>query len=117
MRQGEAVAVGRLPVIGIHLLTVILTERVTNNAAAALAFPIALSTERAFDADPMPFIMAVMYGARAGFLIPFGFETHLMVYSPGRYRMLDFVRVGLPVSIACGANVLPLVPVFFPFAR
>lgn len=103
--------------IGIYLLTVILTELVTNNAAAALAFPIALSTARAFDADPMPFVMAVLYGASAGFLIPFGYQTHLMVYSPGRYRMLDFVRVGLPITLAYGATVLLLVPVFFPFAR
>ncbi|EGK72861.1 TrkA-C domain protein [Methyloversatilis universalis FAM5] len=103
--------------VGIYLLTVLLTELVTNNAAAALAFPIALSTARAFDADPMPFIMAVLYGASAGFLIPFGYQTHLMVYSPGRYRMMDFVRVGLPVSIAYGATVLLLVPVFFPFTR
>ncbi len=103
--------------IGIYLLTVILTELVTNNAAAALAFPIALSTARAFDADPMPFVMAVLYGASAGFLIPFGYQTHLMVYSPGRYRMLDFVRMGLPITLAYGATVLLLVPVFFPFAR
>ncbi len=103
--------------VGIYLLTVLLTELVTNNAAAALAFPIALSTARAFDADPMPFVMAVLYGASAGFLIPFGYQTHLMVYSPGRYRMMDFVRVGLPVSIAYGATVLLLVPVFFPFTR
>lgn len=61
--------------------------------------------------------MAVLYGASAGFLIPFGYQTHLMVYSPGRYRMMDFVRVGLPVSIAYGATVLLLVPVFFPFTR
>ncbi|WP_018410386.1 SLC13 family permease [Methyloversatilis thermotolerans] len=103
--------------VGIYLMTVLLTELVTNNAAAALAFPIALSTARVFGADPMPFVMAVLYGASAGFLIPFGYQTHLMVYSPGRYRMMDFVRVGLPVSLAYGATVLLLVPVFFPFAR
>ncbi len=103
--------------IGIYLLTVLLTELVTNNAAAALAFPIALSTARAFDADPLPFVMAVLYGASAGFLVPFGYQTHLMVYSPGRYRMMDFVRVGLPISLAYGATVLLLVPVFFPFAK
>src|SRR3546814_1529378 len=56
------------------------------------------STARAFDADPMPFVMAVLYGASAGFLIPFGYQTHLMVSSPGRYRMLDFARMGLPIT-------------------
>lgn len=101
--------------VGIYLMTVLLTELVTNNAAAALAFPIALTTARAFDADPTPFMMAVLYGASAGFLVPFGYQTHLMVYSPGRYRMSDFVRVGLPISLAYGITVLLLVPVFFPF--
>jgi len=101
--------------VGVYLLTVLLTELITNNAAAALAFPIALSTARALGADPMPFVMAVLYGASAGFLIPFGYQTHLMVYSPGRYRMADFIRIGLPVSIAFGATVIALVPLVFPF--
>ncbi|HAY09473.1 MAG TPA: SLC13 family permease, partial [Thauera sp.] len=57
----------------------------------------------------------VAYGASAGFLIPFGYQTHLMVYSAGRYRMRDFLRAGLPVSLTYAAVVLALVPVFFPF--
>ncbi|MCK9985539.1 MAG: hypothetical protein AzoDbin1_02011 [Azoarcus sp.] len=101
--------------VGVYLITVVLTEVITNNAAAALAFPIALSTARAFDVDPMPFVMAIAYGASAGFLIPFGYQTHLMVMSPGRYRTLDFLRIGLPVSLTYSAAVLLLVPVFFPF--
>jgi di/tricarboxylate transporter len=101
--------------VGIYLLTLLLTETVTNNAAAALAFPIALSTAQAFDADPLPFIMAVAYGASACFLIPFGYQTHLMVYSPGRYRLQDYVKTGLPVSLAYSAGVLVLVPLVFPF--
>lgn len=101
--------------VGVYLITVVLTEVITNNAAAALAFPIALSTARAFDVDPMPFVMAIAYGASAGFLIPFGYQTHLMVMSPGRYRTLDFFRIGLPVSLTYSAAVLLLVPVFFPF--
>lgn len=101
--------------IGVYLLTVLLTEMVTNNAAAALAFPIALTTARAFGVDPTPFVMVVAYGASACFLIPFGYQTHLMVYSPGRYRLGDFIRAGLPVSVVYGALVIMLVPVFFPF--
>ncbi|GGO79518.1 potassium transporter TrkA [Marinobacterium nitratireducens] len=101
--------------IGVYLITLLLTETVTNNAAAALAFPIAISTAQAFGADPLPFIMAVAFGASACFLIPFGYQTHLMVYSPGRYRMLDYIRTGLPVSVAYSAGVLVLVPLVFPF--
>ena len=100
---------------GVYLITLVLTEVVTNNAAAALAFPIALGTARAFGADPTPFVMVVAYGASAGFLIPFGYQTHLMVYSAGRYRMRDFLRAGLPVSITYSVVVLALVPLVFPF--
>ncbi|GEK52993.1 SLC13 family permease [Vreelandella venusta] len=101
--------------IGCYLLTLLLTETVTNNAAAALAFPIAWSTAQAFGADPLPFVMAVAYGASACFLIPFGYQTHLMVYSPGRYKVTDFFKIGLPVSITYSAAVLVITPMVFPF--
>lgn len=100
---------------GVFVLTVLLTETVTNNAAAALAFPIALSTAQAFDVSPMPFVMAVAYGASACFLIPFGYQTHLMVYSLGRYRMLDYIKAGFPVSLVYSTTVLLLTPSVFPF--
>lgn len=101
--------------IGSYLLTVMLTETVTNNAAAALAFPLAWSTALAFGVDPMPFIMAVAFGASACFLVPFGYQTHLMVYSPGRYRMSDYVRAGVPVTIIYSLVVIVLTPLVFPF--
>ncbi|MGE6606486.1 SLC13 family permease [Halomonas sp. NPDC076908] len=101
--------------VGCYLLTLLLTETVTNNAAAALAFPVAWSTAHAFGADPLPFVMAVAYGASACFLIPFGYQTHLMVYSPGRYRITDFFKIGLPVSVTYSAAVLLITPWVFPF--
>ena len=101
--------------VGIYLLTLLLTELVTNNAAAALAFPMALSTAQAFGVDPMPFIMVVAYGASACFLMPFGYQTHLIVYTPGRYRVWDFVRAGWPVSLVYSVSVLVMVPLVFPF--
>ena len=101
--------------IGIFLLTLLLTETVTNNAAAALVFPIALSTAHAFDANALPFVMAVAYGASACFLIPSGYQTHLMVYSLGRYRVKDFIKVGLPISIVYIIGAILLIPWVFPF--
>ncbi|AEY02714.1 TrkA-C domain-containing protein [Oceanimonas sp. GK1] len=101
--------------VGVYVMTLLLTETVTNNAAAALAFPVGLSTAYAFGAEPMPFIMAVAFGASACFLVPFGYQTHLMVYSPGRYRMTDFIKTGLPVSLVYSAGVITLVPMVFPF--
>lgn len=102
--------------VGVYLLTLLLTELVTNNAAAALAFPIGLATARAFDVDPTAFVLIVAYGASAGFMIPFGYQTHLMVMSPGRYRMTDFLRAGLPVSMVYSTVVLTLTPLAFPLS-
>lgn len=101
--------------IGCYVLTLLLTETVTNNAAAAIAFPVAWATAQAFGVDPLPFIMAVAYGASACFLIPYGYQTHLMIYSPGRYRIKDFLKMGLPVSLTYSAGVLVLTPLVFPF--
>lgn len=102
---------------GVYVLTVVLTELVSNNAAAALAFPVAIATAKLWNVDATPFVLAVTYGASAGFVIPFGYQTHLMVYSAGRYRLGDFVRLGLPVSVLFGAVVLILTPMVFPFTR
>ncbi|PLA75527.1 SLC13 family permease [Hydrogenovibrio sp. SC-1] len=101
--------------IGIYLLTVVMTESVTNNAAAAISFPIALVTAQTLDVSPWPFIMAVAYGASASFLTPYGYQTNLMVYSLGGYRFIDYLKMGLPVSLVYGMTVITLVPLFFPF--
>ena len=100
---------------GIYFMTLITTEIITNNAAAALAIPVALSTAQAMHASPTPFVMAVAYGASACFLLPFGYQTHLMVYSPGCYTMRDYLRTGIPVSLSYSALVLLLTPLAFPF--
>ncbi|QUX94516.1 SLC13 family permease [Marinomonas sp. CT5] len=101
--------------ISIFFLTLLLTETVTNNAAAALAFPIALSVANSFGADPTPFILAVAYGASACFLTPFGYQTHLMVFSLGHYRVSDFIKAGLPITVLYSIGVLILTPIIFPF--
>lgn len=99
----------------VYLMTFLLTEIITNNAAAALSFPIAYATATSLGVDPMPFVMAVAYGASASFLSPYGYQTNLMVYGPGGYRFIDYLRIGLPVSVLYSAVVLALVPLFFPF--
>jgi len=101
--------------IGVYLLTVLLTEMVTNNAAAALGIPIALATAKVLEVSAMPYIMTVAYAASASFLTPYGYQTNLMVYTPGGYRFLDYVKMGLPVSLLYGITVIMLVPIIFPF--
>ncbi|MBD1576345.1 SLC13 family permease [Vibrio sp. S11_S32] len=101
--------------IATYLLTLVLTELITNNAAAALAFPIGYSMAMAYGIDPMPFIMAVLFGASASFISPYGYQTNLLVYSVGNYRMKDFIKVGVPMSLVYSTLVLMLIPYFFPF--
>ncbi len=93
------------PMIGlcvVYVATWWLTELVTNNAAAALMFPIALSIAASLGVEPMVYVMAVAFGASASFISPYGYQTNLMVFNAGQYRILDFVKVGLPVSIVFG---------------
>ncbi|TGD74706.1 SLC13 family permease [Mangrovimicrobium sediminis] len=100
---------------GIYLGTLLLTEMMTNNAAAALVFPIAYGLAESFGISYMPFVMAVAYGASASFLTPFGYTTNLMVQNLGGYSMGDYFRAGLPVSLVYTAAVLVLIPMIFPF--
>jgi len=99
----------------VFLLTVLLTELVTNNAAAALIFPIAYSLAINFGVNITPFIMAVAFGASASFISPYGYQTNLMVFSAGQYRLMDFVKIGVPISIIYSVTALCSILYFFPF--
>lgn len=97
--------------------TWILTELMTNNAAAALAFPIALGVAEQLGLSPMPFVMAVVYGASCSFSTPYGYQTNLMIMAPGRYVFRDYVRAGVPVALTHLTVSLTTIPLFFPFVR
>ena len=91
---------GKVAVLfSVYLISNILTEFITNLAAASIVFPIALSVARSLSVTPEPFILAVAFGASASFLTPIGYQTNLMVYGLGNYRFSDFLKVGLPLSI------------------
>ncbi|MDP9405549.1 MAG: SLC13 family permease [Actinomycetota bacterium] len=100
---------------GVLLATMALTELISNNAAAALLFPIAVSTASTIGADPRPFVIAVTLGASLSFLTPIGYQTNLMVYGLGGYRFSDYTRLGAPLNIVCVTLALLLIPRFFPF--
>jgi di/tricarboxylate transporter len=100
---------------GIYLGTLILTELMTNNAAAALSFPIAYGLAESYGISPMPFVMAVAYGASASFLTPYGYTTNLMVQNLGSYEFGDYFRAGLPLSLVYSVTVIVMIPVIFPF--
>lgn len=100
---------GITPIVGLvitYVITWLLTELVTNNAAAALIFPIALSIAQSCNADPKAFVLAVAFGASASFISPYGYQTNLMVFNAGHYCLKDFIRSGLPVTIVYGFTVV-----------
>jgi len=99
----------------IYFVTLIVTELVTNNAAAALMFPFALTTAGQLGVSYMPFMIAIMMAASAGFATPIGYQTNLMVYGPGGYKFSDYLRIGVPLDILIGIITILLAPLAFPF--
>ncbi len=99
----------------IHLITSAMTEIITNNAAAALMFPIALAVSKDLGVSVLPFVISVMIAASSSFMTPIGYQTNLMVYGPGGYRFGDFVRVGAPLTIIFFAITMVLAPIVYPF--
>ena len=98
----------------VYLLTLFLTEVMTNNAAAALMFPVGYTVALTAGVEPMAFVMAVALGGSASFLTPFGYTTNLMVQNLGGYSRGDYVRFGWSVSLAYSTVVLMLLPRVFP---
>jgi di/tricarboxylate transporter len=95
--------------------TALLTAIATNNVAAVLAFPIALSAAHHMNVDVMPFAITIMVAASASFATPIGYQTNLMVYNAGGYRFVDFVRIGLPLTLLVGLVTIGLVPLIWEF--
>lgn len=99
--------------VAIYLLTLLLTELVTNNAAAALMFPFAWGLVQMLDAPVLPFALAVAFAASASFISPWGYQTNLLVFSAANYKLSHFVRIGLPISILYSVIILLLLKVSF----
>ena len=102
-----------LALIIVYAITLLLTELVTNNAAAALIFPIAYGLAASIDANPTAFIMAVAFGASASFISPYGYQTNLMVFNAGQYKLNDFIKIGAPVSLVY--SVTCIIAIVFVF--
>lgn len=104
-----------LVLLVIYGLTTLLTEIITNNAAAVLMFPIAQSTAQSLDVSFWPFVVCLMMAASASFATPIGYQTNLMVYGPGGYRFSDYLRIGVPLNILLGLVTVALAPLIWPF--
>lgn len=104
-----------LALVVVYGITTFMTEIITNNAAAALVFPIALAIARNLQVDVLPFAIAIMIAASASFSTPIGYQTNLMVYGPGGYRFSDFMRVGIPLNLLFWAIAASLIPLIYRF--
>lgn len=99
----------------IFLITNLCTELITNNAAAALSFPIALAVANKLGVDPTPFFVVICMAASASFSTPIGYQTNLIVQGVGGYKFTDFVKIGLPLNIIVFILSIILIPMFWEF--
>ncbi|RYD47579.1 MAG: TRAP transporter large permease subunit, partial [Verrucomicrobiaceae bacterium] len=101
----------------VFLMTLLLTEVLSNNATAVMMVPIVVKMAHELQVNPWAFIMAVTVAASTAFALPMGYQTHMMVYGPGGYKFRDFLRVGIPLNIICWVLSCLLIPVIWPFHK
>ena len=99
--------------LGIILATSLVTEIITNNAAAALLFPIAFASAERLNQDPRVFAIIVAVMASTSFLTPIGYQTNTMVYGPGGYRFSDYSRLGAPLTIMVMITILVVLKFYY----
>ena len=99
--------------VTVYLATLVLTEFVTNNAAAALMFPFAYGVAGLVGAPLMPFALAVAFAASASFISPYGYQTNLLAFNAANYRFKHFIKIGLPISVTYSSIVLILLNVTY----
>jgi di/tricarboxylate transporter len=104
-----------LVLLAVYGVTLLFTELITNNAAAVLVFPIALASANSLAVSPMPYVIAIAIAASAGFATPFGYQTNLMVYTPGGYRFSDYLRAGIPLDLIFLVVTVLVTPLVWPF--
>ncbi|MGY0505869.1 SLC13 family permease [Luteimonas sp. e5] len=99
----------------VYLITGVLTELMSNNAAAVLVVPIALATAESMGINAKPLLVAVAFAASTAFITPVGYQTNTMAYTAGGYRFSDFPKVGLPLNVVFAVMAIWLIPRYFPF--
>jgi len=101
----------------VYLLTLVITEVLSNNATVVLMMPIALGIAAQLGLDPRPFAVAIVLASSAAFATPIGYQTNTFVYSAGGYRFSDFFRIGLPLNVIYFVGALVIIPYIWPFHK
>lgn len=96
-------------------ITSLLSLFLSNNSTAVLLMPIALSVAATLEVDPRPFVVGLCFGASACYATPMGYQTNLLVYGPGGYSFMDYVRLGVPLNLLVWAASSICVPLIWPF--
>jgi di/tricarboxylate transporter len=97
------------------LIMVVLTNVVSNNAAAVIGTPIAIAAAQQLGVDPLPFVLAVLFGANMSFATPFGYQTNLLIFSTGGYRFVDFLKAGIPLILILWLGFSIVLPLWYGF--
>ncbi|MCM1449907.1 MAG: SLC13 family permease [Clostridiales bacterium] len=100
---------------GIFFTTSVMTLFISNTATAVLMAPIALESAMMCDVSPLPFLVAVTFGASLCFASPFSTPPNALVMSAGQYTFMDYVKVGLPLQLLLGIVMILILPLLFPF--
>ncbi|MBE2236428.1 MAG: anion permease [Caldilineaceae bacterium] len=98
-----------------YIITAMLTEMISNNAVAVLLTPVALSLATTLDVSPLPLLVAVLFGASAAFMTPFGYQTNAIVMGPGGYKFTDYLRIGALLQAIMILVATICIPIFWPF--
>lgn len=100
--------------LGVFFGTVLLTELIINQAAAALMFPVVLALAATQGLDPRPLVLTATVAASLSFPTPLNYQTNLMVYGPGKYRFTDFTKVGVPLQLVVSIVAISIIQYVWP---
>ena len=96
-----------------YIVTVLITEVLSNNASVVLLLPVAVEVAKNLGFNPMAFILVVTFAASSSFMTPIGYQTNTMVYSAGGYKFLDFAKIGAPLSLIMSFIVPQLIIILY----